>query len=623
MARITLILTVLTTVIAVLGGFKYLLNELRDLREHKRVTGRWLVVLLFILAAFTSQPAEAANTINAVSCNQTKANPHVSNAVKQAQNGDTVIIPSGACSWSWPVDSYCSASISSPTLFNGAFCNSGVDGDTKYITIQGAGIGQTILIDEVPKNNDPPNMIFWDTPLSAPGTIARITGVEIRGTGSYGGVNCQATSSGGMSNVLIYGRSNTFRWDHSKFIAESCPAIRIGRPNGQGYLRGVFDNNIYDISAPNTVATLNGFYVMHGSWGNVGTIGDNSWATPNTLGTADAIYIEDGYCINTNTGHRNDRFLLDGWEGTRVVVRHVNLRQCTIGYHGLDSVSRSGRHAEFYNNVFTGIDGVSPWNTGGVAVSALMSLRGGTGVIYNNTITVTNGSITRSFNASYFRDNGGPDNNTYYGLCTGTNPYDQNANPAGNGDGYRCIDQPGAGQGDLMHSEHAGGAYNMALGANVWPRQALDPIYVWNNTINGTVVGGDNDGGNVAVQLNRDLYNCLGVTTPTGCRPDYSPLTYPHPLAGGEEPPPPPPSFVPGQFYLRFAEVLVPMLGLAWHFRSALVRGAMATVVVISAAGSTIALAMTQNYQTMKQVSRQTIERLAVKYLEHSKKEDV
>lgn len=41
MARVTLILTVLTTVIALLGGFKYLMHEWRDLREQKRLSGRW------------------------------------------------------------------------------------------------------------------------------------------------------------------------------------------------------------------------------------------------------------------------------------------------------------------------------------------------------------------------------------------------------------------------------------------------------------------------------------------------------------------------------------------------------------------------------------------------------
>jgi hypothetical protein len=72
-----------------------------------------------------------------------------------------------------------------------------------------------------------------------------------------------------------------------------------------------------------------------------------------------------------------------------------------------------------------------------------------------------------------------------WGLCnltTGTG-WDQNATPP---NGYECIDGPGLGQGDLLSGSFPN-VCNITLNpaCNVftgqWPRQALSPIYLWNN----------------------------------------------------------------------------------------------------------------------------------------------
>src|SRR4029453_1145448 len=75
-----------------------------------------LVLCLFLLLAFVL-PVDAA-TINATGCTRDL----VAAAVTQAVDGDTVTIPAGTCSWT---------------------TNLTVD---KAITIQGAGIGQTTLV---------------------------------------------------------------------------------------------------------------------------------------------------------------------------------------------------------------------------------------------------------------------------------------------------------------------------------------------------------------------------------------------------------------------------------------------------------------------------------------------
>jgi hypothetical protein len=119
------------------------------------------------------------------------------------------------------------------------------------------------------------------------------------------------------------------------------------------------------------------------------------------------------------------------------------------------------------------------------------------------------------------------------------------------GDGYaihqilRSLDQGGAGKGDVV----AGATpINTAMGNTVaWPRQALEPIYYWNNTgTSGMTIGSSFP----TFQENRDYFN-LGNGFPANSTPsavsaefvaalngvDYTgPYIYPHPLVNGVPP---------------------------------------------------------------------------------------
>ena len=53
--------------------------------------------------------------------------------------------------------------------------------------------------------------------------------------------------------------------------------------------------------------------------------------------------------------------------------------------------------------------------------------------------------------------------------------------------GYPCLDQPGRGQGDLLTGGFPN-KVNSTTGTISWPNQALEPIYIWNNT--GGIVSG-------------------------------------------------------------------------------------------------------------------------------------
>ena len=85
------------------------------------------------------------------------------------------------------------------------------------------------------------------------------------------------------------------------------------------------------------------------------------------------------------------------------------------------------------------------------------------------------------------------------------------------------LDQPGRGKGDLIAGSTP---VNMTMGGMSWPRQALEPVYCWNNTVNGSPVEVASNYPTLAE--NRDFYNAP--------MPNYKPYTYPHPLTGPAPP---------------------------------------------------------------------------------------
>jgi hypothetical protein len=91
----------------------------------------------------------------------------------------------------------------------------------------------------------------------------------------------------------------------------------------------------------------------------------------------------------------------------------------------------------------------------------------------------------------------------------------------------RIIDQPGLGSGDLVKGEMqpwGPDPWNTVTGVASWPRENIEGIYSWNNTLNGVSAGFGSDYPHL--QAGRDYFN----NTP---KPGYTPLVYPHPLQSG------------------------------------------------------------------------------------------
>ena len=89
------------------------------------------------------------------------------------------------------------------------------------------------------------------------------------------------------------------------------------------------------------------------------------------------------------------------------------------------------------------------------------------------------------------------------------------------------LDQPGMGSGDLITGElqpWGPDPINTVTGVASWPRENVEGIYSWNNTLNGADAGFGSDYPHA--QAGREFFN----DTP---KPGYTPLVYPHPLQSG------------------------------------------------------------------------------------------
>jgi hypothetical protein len=366
---------------------------------------------------------DQGNTIEARSCSQ----GDVQTAIGQAQDGDTVLVPAGHCTWS-------------DTLRLEPM---------PAIMLQGAGIDQTVITDATPAGGWG-NSLFWingveDKPF-------RIAGFTFTDQGEV--------DPNGLIHIL--GNNKNWRVDHCKFDDISQRGVRT-----RGATYGVIDHCTFVIPDDGNVQTI----------GVVGD-GDASWERPLSLGTADAVYAED--CTFDFVTKNDGPF--DAYGGARYVFRYNTVTNTTPGHHGRDSGNYRSTHSfEIYGNEI-----ISTYQPGTNIYTAL-HFRGGTGVVFDNTVTgrFGNGLLVVNYCSC-------PDMICSWEACTT----------------YPCIDQIGR----SSDSDQDG-------------VQDLEPLYEWNNTFNvgDLEIQVQNACSEVCIQEGRDFYNDL-------TRPDYVPYVYPHPL---------------------------------------------------------------------------------------------
>src|ERR1035437_5677291 len=338
----------------------------------------------------------------------------------------------------------------------------------------------------------------------AANSTVRISGFTIRGT--PGNPSCNGS-------FRITGNSQNFRMDHMHFHSQ-LGQNRMVDINGCVY--GVADHNLFNLTG-----TINGFGEGNASCGALQN-GDFVWSQPTQFGTANFFFLED----NTN----DDGILEDcrGAGGCRMVIRH-NVENETTGNgggyqnHATGSAGRTrgGRAIEVYQNTHNAPVGTPMFDC--------MFFDSGTGMIWGNVCNHSQRDV------HFVNDRCGD----VIGPCNPADPvnYEQPVTPNGWGEcgtnstgigsnwdqnsvvatGYRCMDQPGSGRGDLL-SGNFPNVGNTALGNVIaYPREALEPVYIWNESGAGmpTVPNNFIDMNDSTIGQDRDVYLQCGTNIST------------------------------------------------------------------------------------------------------------
>jgi len=414
-----------------------------------------MFALLFSMNAY-------AVTNNLPDCSQTTVN----NAISSASSGDTIVCPSG--SWSW----------------------SNVD-ITKNVTLQGAGIGNTNITIPVAHGLESPTSYtgaFRVTGFTfiATSTFANYTDSMFRihnGTGwrvDHNEFQSYSTGIGGSGGNVMHIRYDAGGLiDHNRFLAAN-----QSRGGGCSHGMVLFSNS-------GTTSTSNN--AQNYSWIN--------FDSNDVLGSAEnTIFVEDNYFYNDQDCDSHNVHAAYGRHGGIMVFRHNEIHFMNFDNHGFRS-EHAGFAWEISNNEWVR-------DVPGIDLYLQVNIRGGTGVIYGNSVTGSTGSIGTGINLWYERATSGPGSSSVTSSVPGYGTVGANT-ACSSTEGHLCAEQPGAGQGNTP-----------------------DPMYFWNNS---NMSPFRNQTGESWMQSGRDYFNNQGA------KPGYVAYPYPHPLQEGGQPPPPPP----------------------------------------------------------------------------------
>lgn len=207
------------------------------------------------------------------------------------------------------------------------------------------------------------------------------------------------------------------------------------------------DNNKFTVNSGYAILTWNLSYgvIDHNTFTTnadhsfINLYADNrtSWARESSLGTNKGVYVEDNTFTNSANTANNRAVSPDG--GSRFVFRNNTVTNLSADAHGYCGTIAGTMSYEIYDNT---------WSvTSETNMFRWMFLRGGSGVIYNNVLT-NNGIRQRDIDMTEYRLSGlNSCSGSAETMCTS----------------YPCLDQIGRST-----------------------NQVLDPLYYWNNTVNGS-----------------------------------------------------------------------------------------------------------------------------------------
>ena len=349
-------------------------------------------------------------------------------AINLAVDGDIVAVPAGECTWS-----------------------SGVS-LSKGITLQGAGMSETIITADDSG---------FSRLIASYSNDAIITGFHLKAPA--------------VTPFTVYMRGDNWRVHHNKFecitAGDKLNGVFAQGMSGKYNPTGLIDNNIFIDARAITVGSA-GLLTESDTQNEI-------YAEALDLGGSSAVYIEDNIFTTTVGGN-----VIDGNYASSYVARFNTITMPGWGSHFeahsmQGYTNRAHRKWEIYGNNITGIGKWVP-----------MFIRGGTGVIFDN-------SLFGSFTAEYiYFDNVRSDNDAggTAGKCDGSSLWDGNLDATG----WPCRDQIGTGP-DLVQWEND---------PPIAYTQTSVPAYIWSNSKTTgaelTVSVRNNSGDHI--KANRDYY---------------------------------------------------------------------------------------------------------------------
>src|SRR5947207_3069924 len=220
---------------------------------------------------------------------------NVAAAIANASDGDTVTVPPGVVTWSAQL-----------TI-------------TKHITLQGAGVGQTIIYDNAPKGGADQHLIL--VTLSGDNPLFRLSGFEFEIPANYT-VKAQPYGVGilefqGGGGTVVPGMSANVRVDHCKI---KVGGVAMTFRNVLGLVDHVewIDSGLTN---PTTASDWGGWQpacIYMPKWGGKDW-GHGSWVDAPSWGTDKFLFFEDcsfiGVRAREPTGRLNNLFVIDAYQG--------------------------------------------------------------------------------------------------------------------------------------------------------------------------------------------------------------------------------------------------------------------------------------------------------------------
>jgi hypothetical protein len=328
------------------------------------------------------------STIPAASCNLSDVRAAVA---KATLNGDAVTIPAGTCTWTG------SLSV------------------TTGIAVIGAGTDATVIQDDINQAS------IFDIKLPSSSSFFRVSSMTLEPSSKLTGAMATKAAISTVQGTCDSSGCSEIRFDHLTLTGWTYH----GYDNPANTVNGFYMkmNDVFGVLDHLTLSTTTGgelANVGYGSWGAVGAYGDNSWAQPDTFGTGQALYIEDSTITDSNASSVFSLTDTDffPYGGGRLVVRHNTLTNALAYMHGTESTGRArgGRQIEVYDNQML--------CTNRRIGCYLVTLRSGTGLIFNNTISTSGSGFIKPVVAlGTYRTFAGF---TPWGWCGGQGPYDDN-----------------------------------------------------------------------------------------------------------------------------------------------------------------------------------------------------